>query len=187
MESRRFSVPPVYPMQPPERETEKYWTWKHIFEVVGLAVVVFGINFAKLKAIEKEKKKRDASIDHYADESKEGEVGRELDDIEIMNKVKMNAPMGAEECGGVGDGYRWTQTEWEIDVKVDLEFAKDKLEIAYKIANGVEKVVMDGVLFAEVVVSECGWSIEGGELWVMLRKKQETNGKGHWAYVVDDG
>eukprot|EP00520_Triparma_pacifica_P013631 CAMPEP_0118649234 /NCGR_PEP_ID=MMETSP0785-20121206/9592_1 /TAXON_ID=91992 /ORGANISM="Bolidomonas pacifica, Strain CCMP 1866" /LENGTH=180 /DNA_ID=CAMNT_0006541503 /DNA_START=9 /DNA_END=547 /DNA_ORIENTATION=- len=180
MESRRFSVPPVYPMQPPERETEKYWTWKHIFEVVGLAVVVFGINFAKLKAIEKEKKKRDASIDHYADESKEGEVGRELDDIEIMNKVKMNAPMGAEECGGVGDGYHGGGG-------VVVNVAKDKLEIAYKIANGVEKVVMDGVLFAEVVVSECGWSIEGGELWVMLRKKQETNGKGHWAYVVDDG
>ncbi|GMH47051.1 hypothetical protein TrRE_jg5619 [Triparma retinervis] len=116
-----------------------------------------------------------------------------------MNKVKRSAPMGAEECGGAAEGYSWTQTEWEIDVKVNLEgyaggkegvvvnVGKRKLEVAYKIADGVDKVVLDGKLWGEVVVSECGWSVEGGELWVMLRKKKETNGRGHWAYVVDDG
>ena len=189
-----YTVPPIYGYQTPEGEGI---VWKNIFLLVAPLMFTIIMNYWRWKTMEWERKRANAGIDHYSDPEKRAET-RELDDIEIMNKVKRGAPVGAEECGGVAEGYRWTQTEWEIDVKVDLEGNVDKrgvtvkvgemtLEVAYKIGDGVEKVIMEGALWAEVDVPECGWSSEGSELWIRLRKKSETNGKGHWSYVVDDG
>jgi hypothetical protein len=95
----------------------------------------------------------------------------------------------------------WTQTEEELEIKMKVpggrvstrqafvEITKTTLSVGVEGPGGLEQVLMDGTLFAEVEKDDCNWSIEadqGGEqhIWVYLTKKERTSGKGHWNCVV---
>ncbi|GMH88356.1 hypothetical protein TrST_g13967 [Triparma strigata] len=133
-----------------------------------------------------------------------GGVKGALDDDEIENKLKAKFFLTPEQAGGKTDLYHWEQTETEIECYVKLpkgvkgvkdedggvrvKISENYLEAGYMINGGMEKIVFDGKLFAGVVEDESCWSISDDTLWIMLKKKEATSGKGHWNCVVtNDG
>ena len=170
---------------------------QHILLILGLTLA---INYFRWNFWAKEREKVKKSRKEYCDSSSVNETKvetRKLDDIEIMNKMKK--PMSGEEAGGVAENYSWEQTGSEIDVKVPLpsncmtkdiriEIKEKWLECSFMIGDGLEKVIFDGELFRKVNLSDCGWSVADGVVWIMLKKAEETNGKGHWnCVVINDG
>jgi|Transcript_34968 hypothetical protein len=103
-----------------------------------------------------------------------------------------------EECGGITDKYRWTQSEREITVEFLIPKGTKSKQIIVKLetrsvtmaVNG--ETVLSGKPLRDIVPDECMWEIEevpeskSGEkkVVVTLHKSRATMAMHHWNCVV---
>ena len=95
---------------------------------------------------------------------------------------------------GVGPGYRWSQTDSEVELCVPVDAEARARNVSLDITSRTislscaEKCILQGRLFRGVKSDECDWKLEGSGdsrmLTITLTKAISTRGNQHWTSLL---
>mmetsp|Transcript_14070 Transcript_14070/g.27494 ORF Transcript_14070/g.27494 Transcript_14070/m.27494 type:complete len:169 (+) Transcript_14070:30-536(+) len=106
-------------------------------------------------------------------------------------------PVDLSTSAGVGNGYRWTQTDTEVTIRIAIGAKERAKDVEINLSEYVLHVRvagedrLQGTLLHRVKKSDFEWEIEGSAerraLYITLTKKSPTRGANHWRCIFSTG